>query len=666
MGLRDYLKFKIGADSSKYERAMGRVKRSTAGATKAISTGFKVGGVAAAAAGAAFALAAKEVLNFGDQIHKANLRLGVSTEALSELKYAADLSGVSFQNLQNGMRYMERQLSEFAATGKGTAADALEAMGIGFEDLRGLAPEKQFELIAEGLYHVADANDKAAYAADIFGARGVELVQMASQGAEGLKKMREEAAELGLTLSQKGANNIAAFNDAMSRFKSRIIASAQSFVTKLSPALTDLFDTLGPPMQEALNTIVGNFGKWVDHNRDLIKTKVPEYIDKIRVSLSNIVDVYNSVPFDVVKIGGYGLIGRILFGGAKGGLAGIAFAAGLEIGKPINDLIYQVDTLPEHYAKVKKDILQKIDFAETLKKGAGVWTAEMEAGLQTQYDRLETINRSINLLAEESAAKAAGVKIELPSPELQTETMPGVDDEAATQEKYTNQLEWFNQYLDNKNTALTEAEQLAIEIEKAGWDQRIQQEEAARAKMAMADQQLLGWRQKTAQSQLQIAYGLGRSLLAFAGANSKQIFAITKAVDVGIAVMSAFKAYAVALANPPGPPWTIPVAEVARTAGLWAAGGIAATAIGQVAMSSGSAGGAAVATTPAYDTSVPAISGGEEDTTGTPQLTIIFEGDVRIEDEAYIEELAEKISDAVQDREVRLYASNAQFADALT
>jgi len=108
--------------------------------------------------------------------------------------------------------------------------------------------------------------------------------------------------------------------------------------------------------------------------------------------------------------------------------------------------------------------------------------------------------------------------------------------------------------------------------------------------------------QRNAQSRLQIATSLGQAMLAFAGVNSKQIFLITKAFQVGTAIAAAYTAYAMALAHPPGPPTTIPIAKAALASGLWAAAGVAATALASFATSSmaGDVGSMATATGAPY------------------------------------------------------------------
>ena len=103
----------------KTRAAMGRIKKNFKDVEKLssrITRGF--GGIGMAIGTAFGARAIKKIIDTGDQIGKLSLRLGASSEALSELKYAAEITGVGFNSLTTGLQRMTRRVSE-AATGTG-------------------------------------------------------------------------------------------------------------------------------------------------------------------------------------------------------------------------------------------------------------------------------------------------------------------------------------------------------------------------------------------------------------------------------------------------------------------------------------------------------------------------------------------------------------------
>ena len=75
------------------------------------------------------------------------------------------------------------------------------------------------------------------------------------------------------------------------------------------------------------------------------------------------------------------------------------------------------------------------------------------------------------------------------------------------------------------------------------------------------------------------------------GNKNKVIFAAQKLFSIGVATMSAFQASALALAQPPGPPATIPLSKLAFKIGMMNVAGIAATSIASLSGGGGGGGG---------------------------------------------------------------------------
>ena len=124
---------------------------------------FSVQGVMTAVAGGAFASMIKKTVEQGDEVLKLKHRLGASTEALSEYRYIAERTGVTFNQLTTGWQRQTRRISE-AAAGTGEAKKALIELGLSAKALQQLAPEKQFEVIADAMAGVELESRKVEYA----------------------------------------------------------------------------------------------------------------------------------------------------------------------------------------------------------------------------------------------------------------------------------------------------------------------------------------------------------------------------------------------------------------------------------------------------------------------------------------------------------------------
>ncbi len=204
---------------------------------------FSIQTAVGALATGAFATLIKRQIDAGDEIQKLSQRLGASTEALSQYRYVAERTGVTFENITDGWRRQTRVISE-AARGTGEARKVLDELGVSAKELARLAPDKQFEILADAMVEVEQASDKVRIAQKLWDSGNVRLIQSAQGGSKALLELRQRADDVGRTLTQVEADAMADFNDQLTDMSS----NAQGFfmgVTKwMLPALSDLFKAL--------------------------------------------------------------------------------------------------------------------------------------------------------------------------------------------------------------------------------------------------------------------------------------------------------------------------------------------------------------------------------------------------------------------------------------
>ncbi|WP_339118574.1 hypothetical protein [Halomonas sp. BMC6] len=176
-------------------------------------------------------------IDWGDQLQKTNLRIGASTEALSQYSYVAKLSGVEFGQLTTAWQRQTRRIAE-AAAGTGVAVAALDRLNLSAQELNQLAPEDQFERIAEAMQGVENSSERVRLAQQLWDSEGVKLVQIVNQGTGAMAAMRAEADALGLTISQDTANAMASYNDEVDRLKFAAQGVSQTLLAELVPAMT--------------------------------------------------------------------------------------------------------------------------------------------------------------------------------------------------------------------------------------------------------------------------------------------------------------------------------------------------------------------------------------------------------------------------------------------
>ncbi len=205
-----------------------------------IALGAALAGLAAATG---FASLIRSTVDAADKIEKLNKRLGASTEALSEYQHVANLSGVSFETLTMGWQRMTRRVAE-AAQGMGEARGALLELGIDAKALSSLKPEEQFEVLADALSKVGNQSDRVRLSMKLFDSEGVSLLQTMTNGADGIRQMRLEARELGLTLSQDAATAAAKAKDQMTKLDAAMRGFANKMLIEYGPAITFVFEAM--------------------------------------------------------------------------------------------------------------------------------------------------------------------------------------------------------------------------------------------------------------------------------------------------------------------------------------------------------------------------------------------------------------------------------------
>lgn len=258
---------KLSADMVAFENDMGRAARLARKRSNQMKRDLSLAMTAitgaAIAAGGALAGMVKITADVGDKIQKLSQRLGASTEFLSQMRHTTELTGVSFDTFTTGLQRMTRRLAEAASTGKGEAVPALEALGVSIKDIEGLAPEKQFMILADAMEGVSNQGEKVRIAMKLFDTEGVSLIQTMDGGSAAIQRLNDEADALGLTMSQQAADASAEFNDELTRLKSVFTGMAEDIGRDLMPQITDL-------LQEFRNSdFVKNFA---DNVKSLVNT----------------------------------------------------------------------------------------------------------------------------------------------------------------------------------------------------------------------------------------------------------------------------------------------------------------------------------------------------------------------------------------------------------
>jgi multidrug resistance efflux pump len=212
--------------------SMDKMSGSAVGLAKTFAAGFI--GLQAIQAVGTFA---KSVMDTADTMDEMSQRTGLTVEQLSELDYAAKISGTSIDAVQTAMAKLAAKATD-AATGNKTAAVAFDALGISVKDSSG-ALKSQLQLFEEVGQRIAAINDptlRAALAIEVFGKSGAQLLPL----LQDMGKLRQEARDLGGVIGSDFAASAAQFNDNLDRMTLMSKGLAMAIMNEVLPSLNQM------------------------------------------------------------------------------------------------------------------------------------------------------------------------------------------------------------------------------------------------------------------------------------------------------------------------------------------------------------------------------------------------------------------------------------------
>ena len=182
---------KINVDKSKmaaFESSINRAKTSMASLQELFVTGFAAG---------AFGEMVKKTAEQVEHMSRAAAMLGTTEQALEPLKYMAEMTGGSFEGVQQAIMMMNRQLGSAELKPNSPAAQTLNAMHISMKALKELSPDRQFVTLAESLSKIEDPALRSRMAFNLFGRGAREILPLVARGKDGIEELSKSFDKFG-------------------------------------------------------------------------------------------------------------------------------------------------------------------------------------------------------------------------------------------------------------------------------------------------------------------------------------------------------------------------------------------------------------------------------------------------------------------------------------
>jgi hypothetical protein len=249
------LVLQFAADVAGFQSDLGRVERAAAKSAKETAASFDkaVSGLTGSIKGAAGKIGAslaaaftvnalkdfvKAGIDVADQINEVGKKTGISTEALSGLKFAAEQSGVSFESLSSALIKMEVNAAK-AAGGNEKLDGIFKALGVSVKTASGEVKNGNllFTELSGAFSKLQNGPEKNAAGIEIFGKSFAKLIPLLNEGPEGLANFTKEAERLGLIVNSETGQSADDFGDALAAVGSAAEGAGLALAKELLPNL---------------------------------------------------------------------------------------------------------------------------------------------------------------------------------------------------------------------------------------------------------------------------------------------------------------------------------------------------------------------------------------------------------------------------------------------
>jgi hypothetical protein len=213
------------------------------------------GTVPLAAAGTAILALTKKTAEYGEELTRVSGKTQTSVEALGSLHYAANLSAVGTASLDNGLKFLAKNMGA-AADGVKVAKEAFAKLGIDVETLKGKKPDEVMLLVADGLKAIEDPAQRVRVAMQLFGRAGADLLPLLLQGAGGITALMEEGKTLGAVMSEEDVKAAKDTEESIKRLDKVVSGLTHQLGTSFLPVLKDLADALLWIVQKGIKPLI--------------------------------------------------------------------------------------------------------------------------------------------------------------------------------------------------------------------------------------------------------------------------------------------------------------------------------------------------------------------------------------------------------------------------
>ena len=228
-----------------------------------------------AAVGASIKSCVTDLHEYGTSLFNTSKALGIASDDLAKFRYIAQLSGSSAEQMDAGLRVLNKNIANSAAGKNKDFLKMLEKLNISFKNADGsiktaaqLMPE-----LAEAMKSQTTQAQKAYIAQTAFGKSGADLIQTLERGKEGFAELSKDAEKYGLVIGDDAVNASLALDDALNH---------------QNAALKGLKLTIGSQLIPTIAPLLEQMNDWIAQNREWIASEINRAVKDFVTSVKSI------------------------------------------------------------------------------------------------------------------------------------------------------------------------------------------------------------------------------------------------------------------------------------------------------------------------------------------------------------------------------------------
>ncbi len=276
----------VARSSVKIDRSLARVDKSFErlglSAKKALRSS-RLGMLASVAGIALLARSMKRgtenAIAYADNIKKTADAAGLSTDALQELRFAADKAGVGTEAFDKAVKFLTKSVGELRTRISSELSTALKDYDSELLNAIKTAEDQEavFLLVIRAIEKETDATKRAALAKAAFGRAGLDMVNIANGVAGALERDRKAARDTGAVLEGALLDGAVNAKDELTELEKQIEANTTRILLNLSPALvgaTALFADLTAAISDAGEALGNSFTSGPEDQLTALKARL--------------------------------------------------------------------------------------------------------------------------------------------------------------------------------------------------------------------------------------------------------------------------------------------------------------------------------------------------------------------------------------------------------